>query len=295
VINTYNAALLLDPVNQPDRTSSSFNATSIQKSTSMIFADIKKTHSPGPFIILFFLVFCTFIPASVTAQFTQEKAIPRIFLVDTHGYASGQLSRIERENMFNRALNETYVGQLLLGNDSGSFISYGGFPLGLDNNPWPFCIDEDDFEIVESFIGKDVIIEFKTPRNSKFLSCSAIAVMISIDLVEDDYSHNETYLEGDLPVLGIDVAYGMEYGRITNAVKNKNTRREYHLTLQVGGRGNKFSHFVLTDHDLYDFAVTALKTAAMVKVHYKSRLNSQQARNRLLIKAIEIVDSNNED
>ena len=238
------------------------------------------------------LVLGMLIAASGTAQFIQNETISRLFLIDTHGYAAGQLSRIGRENMFNRTINKAYVGQLLLGNDSGSFVSYGGMPLGLDNNPWPFCIDEDDFDAIEDFIGKDVVIEFKTPRNSMFLSCSAIAEMISIDLVKAEQHFDETYLEGDTPVLGVDIAYGVEFGRITNAVKNKNTRRDYYLTLQVGGRGNKFSHFVITDHDLYDFAVTALKTGTMVKVHYKSRLNMRQARNRLLINGIEIVDSN---
>lgn len=256
----------------------------------MLFEHYKSFRPISPFVIGIVLASYLLIPVSGTAQLIQNKTISRAFLLDTHGYATGQLSRIERENMHNLTINRAYIGQLLLGNDSESSTTNVGLPLELDNNPWSFCIDEDDFDAIEDFIGKDVIVEFKTPRSSMFLSCSAIAEMISISLVTDENHHDETYLESNMPVLGMDAAYGVELGRITNTIKNKNISREYYLTLQVGGRGNRFSHFVITDHDLYDFAVTNLKVGTIVKVHYKKRLNSQQSRNRFLVKGIEIVD-----
>lgn len=45
----------------------------------------------------------------------------------------------------------------------------------------------------------------------------------------------------------------------------------YHMTLQIGRGGSNFHHFMINDHDLYDFAISALKNAALVKVHDSDR------------------------
>ncbi len=261
----------------------------------MITAVSRNNHFPG--FLLAVLVCCGALHSgSAAAQFLQDgQVIPAAPVVDTQGYAAGQLSRIGLQNKLNNAFNQAYAGQLLLGNGSGSFVSYGGFPLSLDNNPWPFCFDKDAFEMLKDYIGKDVVVEFKTPRRSSMLSCSAIAEFVAIYSVEENDAPDETALEGNISTFEIEVSHGVEYGRITNAVRNRSISRTYYLTVQVGGSGNKFSHFIMNDRDLYEFAVTSLKAAAMVKVHYSERLSGRGSRNRLYVKAIEIAGGNRED
>ncbi len=261
----------------------------------MITAASHKNNFSG---FLFTLLICCGIlhSGSATAQFFQDgQVIPMVPVVDTQGYASGQLSRIGLQNKFNNAFNQAYAGQLLLGNGSGLFVSYGGFPLNLDNNPWPFCFDKDEFDMLEEYIGKDVVVEFKTPRRSSMLSCSAIAEFVAIYPVEESDLPDETALEGSINTFEIEISRGVEYGRITNAVRNRSISRTYYLTVQVGGNGNKFSHFVMNDRDLYEFAVKSLKAAVMVKVHYSERLSGRGPRNRLYVKAIEIAGANRAD
>jgi len=241
------------------------------------------------FIILMFC--CAVLPGAVSAQLVQDgQLIPIAPVENTQGYASGQLSRIGLQNKLNSAFNQAYAGQLLLGVNSGSFISYGGFPLSLDNNPWLFCFDRDEFDMLEEHIGRNVVIEFKTPRRSSMLSCSAIAEITAIYPVEENDLPDAAAVEGSISTFELEVAHGVEYGRITNAVHNKSINRTYYMTIQVGGNGNKFSHFVMNDPDLYEFAVKNLKAMALVKVHYSERLSDRGPRNRLYVKTIEIVE-----
>ena len=216
--------------------------------------------------------------------------IPRTVVIDTHGYVSGQLSRIGRESTFNSVFSQIFIGQMLLGSHSASFITYGGLPLSLDANPWPFCFEKDDYELLEDYIGHDVIVEFKTPRSLALLSCSAIAEFVAIYPVDRYHAVDEPYLEGRIGTLDIEVSHGVEYGRITNAVKNESVSRQYYMTVQVSGSGNQFSHFITTDRKLYRYAVENLKSAAMVKIHYSGRLSGRNAFNRLHVRAIEVVD-----
>jgi hypothetical protein len=261
----------------------------------MMTAANKKNHFPG-FLFTILMFYGALVPGAAVAQLVQDgQIIPIAPVVDTQGYASGQLSRIGLQNKLNSAFNQAYAGQLLLGTNSGSFISYGGFPLSLDNNPWPFCFDKDEFEMLEEYIGRNVVVEFKTPRRSSMLSCSSIAEMTAIYSVEDNDLPDETAVEGSISTFEFEIAHGVEYGRITNAVRNKSISRTYYMTVQVGGSGNKFSHFVMNDRDLYEFAVKNLKAAALVKVHYSERLSGRGPRNRLYVTAIEIAGTNGGD
>lgn len=255
----------------------------------------KKNNLPA--FLLSILMFCgALLPGNAAAQLVQDgQIIPIAPVVDTQGYAAGQLSRIGLQNKLNSAFNQAYAGQLLLGVNSGSFISYGGFPLSLDNNPWLFCFDKDEFDMLEAYIGRNVVVEFKTPRRSSMLSCQAIAEMTAIYPVDENDLPDEAAVEGSISTFEFEVAHGVEYGRITNAVRNKSISRTYYMTVQVGGNGNKFSHFVMNDRDLYEFAVKNLKAATLVKVHYSERLSGRGPRNRLYVMAIEISGTSGGD
>ncbi|WP_292988811.1 hypothetical protein [Nitrosomonas sp.] len=217
----------------------------------------------------------------------------RSLIIDTKGYASGQLSRIGRQNTFNRALNSAYAGEVLLGHESASFISFGSLPQNLVTNPFQFCFEKEDFyETLEELVGYDVVIEYKTPRNNTLLSCSAINELVDIYLIDRNLPLEQLHLIGDIRTFEPEVSYGVEFGRITNVIKNKNAVRNYFMTMQIGESGDKFRHFAMDDRDLYEFAIKSLRMAAMVKVHYSERLANRNIfghRTRLFVSEIEIV------
>ncbi|SFK71844.1 hypothetical protein SAMN05216302_101350 [Nitrosomonas aestuarii] len=217
----------------------------------------------------------------------------RSLIIDTKGYASGQLSRVGRQNMFNRALNTAYAGEVLLGHESASFISFGSLPQNLVTNPFQFCFEKEDFyETLEELIGYDVVIEYKTPRNNTLLSCTAINELVDVYLIDRNIPLEQLHLIGDIRTFEPEVSYGVEFGRITNVIKNENAVRSYFMTMQIGESGNKFRHFVMDDRDLYEFAIKSLRMAAMVKVYYSERLANRNIfghRTRLFVSEIKIV------
>ena len=247
---------------------------------------IKKFCVPG--ITLFILSLILIANLVSTPLYSQS------LIIDTKGYASGQLSRIGRDNAFNRTLNTAYVGEVLLGHESASFISFGSIPQNLVTNPFQFCFEKEDFyATLEEIIGYDVVIEYKMPRSSALLSCSAFNELVEVYLVDKNILPKQTHFIGDIRTFEPEVSYGVEFGRITNVIKNKNLNRNYFMTMQIGKSGDKFRHFVMDDRDLYEFSVQALKMAAWVKVHYSERLANRNIyghRTRLFVSEIEIVD-----
>ncbi|SER49342.1 hypothetical protein SAMN05421690_103113 [Nitrosomonas sp. Nm51] len=217
-------------------------------------------------------------------------------IIDTKGYASGQLSRIGRENLSRRGLGVAYTGEILLGHDSASFISFGSLPQNLVTNPFRFCFEEDDFyDVLEELVGYDVVIEYKTPRSNTLLSCSAINELVDIYLVDKNISLTQAHLIGDIRTFEPEISYGVEFGRITNVIKNKNLMRNYFMTMQIGESGDKFRHFVMDDRDLYHFAIEGLRMGALVKVHYSERLANRNIfghRTRLFVSEIEVTGRN---
>ncbi len=210
-------------------------------------------------------------------------------IFDTRGYASGQLSKLSRERTFSSAV----VGEVFLGNESASFISIGNQPPGLVNNPWRFCIDEDEYEELEELLGRNIVIKYKMPRRSSLLNCSAKHELLEIYPVIKDQTLDETQFVGDIRTFAQEVSYGVEFGRITNAIKNKNRSRSYFMTLQVGNNGNRFRHFVTDDPETYEFAVASLRMAAKVRIHFSDRLSTRTiygATVRSFISEIEIVE-----
>jgi hypothetical protein len=211
-------------------------------------------------------------------------------LITTEGYASGQLSRVNRDKNVTRA----YVGEISLGHESMTFISIGNQPPSLVTNPWQFCFEKDRYEEIENLIGNDVILEFKTPKNNSLLSCSSVNELVEIYPVIQNQPLEQKHFIGNIHTMDSEIAHGVEFGRITNLINNRGTNRSYFMTIQVGTGGSKFRHFVIDDHDLYDFAVTVLKNAAIVKVHYSDRLTSfanfYGLGSRSVVSEIEIVD-----
>jgi len=199
------------------------------------------------------------------------------FLHTTEGYVSGQLSRISP-----------------LGHESMTFISLGNQPPNLVSNPWQFCFEKDRYEELENLIGNDVVLEFKTPKNNSLLSCSSVNELVAVYPVIQNQPLEQKHFVGNIYTMDREISHGVEFGRITNLIKNKGANRSYFMTIQVGTGGSKFRHFIIDDHELYDFVITALKNATIVKVHYSDRLASITSfyglGSRSVVSEIEAVD-----
>lgn len=212
------------------------------------------------------------------------------FITDTRGYVSGRLSTVNLERSFNSA----YVGELLLGQDSSTFISSENQPPdSFFSNPWRFCFDEDRYDEIEALIGRNVVVEFKTPKSNALLSCSATHELLAIYPVDKKQTLEQTQLVGSILSTDPEISRGVEFGRITNVIENKYSFRTYSMTIQIGSGGNQFRHFIMNDPDLFDFAVNCLKMATMVRVHYSERysVSNRSGVNAMsYVSKIEVVD-----
>jgi hypothetical protein len=220
---------------------------------------------------LFLLLFLILISGQVSAQLSwNPSGTSGPVIIDTKGYTYGQLNKISRERSFNDAI----VGEVLLGHGgSSAFVSFGNQPPDLVTNPWRFCIDEDHYEELEKLIGRYVVLIHKTPKQSSLLSCSAANELVEIYPVDDYQPFDLTQIEGSKVTLSPEISSGVESGIITNVIKSRQINRHYFLTVQLGGSGSQFRHFVINDPDLFDFAIESLKMAVKLRLHYVDRLS----------------------
>lgn len=203
------------------------------------------------------------------------------FLMAAEGYVYGQLSNVRQE----RSINKAYVGEISLGHES--FSNIGSTHL------WQFCFEKNRYEEIESFIGKNVVVEFKFPKSNDLLSCAQPNELLEIYTVDQDFSWEQKHFIGNIHTSDPEVSSGVKVGRITNLTRDKNVSRIYYMTLQIGRGGSNFHHFMIDDLDLYDFAINALKNAALVKVHYSDRRSYGNAYGlglRSVVAEIEVID-----
>lgn len=203
------------------------------------------------------------------------------FLMTAEGYVYGQLSNVRREN----SINQVYVGEISLGHES---LSNPG-----STSLWYFCFEKNRYEEIENFIGRNVVVEFTFPRSSDLLSCTQTNELQEIYPANQDFLWEQKHFIGDIHTSDSEVSRGVKIGRITNLTKNKDVSRIYYMTLQIGRSGSSFHQFMIDDHDLYDFAISALKNAALVKVHYSDRRSYGNAYGlgfRSVVAEIEVID-----
>jgi hypothetical protein len=230
--------------------------------------------------LLFLLLILALIP---------ELVFSRLFIINSNGYVSGRLSGVSLE----RAFNHAYIGEVTLGRDSITFMSYGNQPHNLVTNPWQFCFEKDRYDEIKSYIGQNIVLEFKTPKSTSLLSCSAINELVAVYPVDEYQALEQTHLIGDIRTNNPEIAKGIEFGRIVNVIKNRGSYRNYFMTIQIGGGGSKFRHFVMEDPDLFAFSIKSLKTAAITKIHYSERhtlSNSSGLNSMSFVSEIEIID-----
>lgn len=214
-----------------------------------------------------------------------QQGIAGPMLMAAEGYIYGQLSRIHQDKTTTRA----FVGEVSLGHDSQLLIGANGPSI----NSWQFCFEKEQYEEIKKFIGKNVIVEFVFPKRNSLLSCPSINEFQEIYPVYQDLVWEQKHYIGNIHASDPEVSWGIEYGRITNLTKDLRMNRVYYMTLQVGASGNKFHHFMIDDHDLYEFAISVLRNAAMIKVGYSDRRsygNRFGFGSRSIVSEIEIID-----
>ena len=230
---------------------------------------ITKTLSSANYLFLFLSLILISSQISAQSAWTSSGSSGPV-IINTKGYTYGQLSKISRERSFGDAI----VGEVLLGHGgSSAFVSFGNQPPGLVTNPWRFCIDEDHYEALEKLIGSYVVLTHKTPKRSSFLSCSAANELVEVYPVDEYQPLDLTQIEGSKVTLSPEISSGVESGLITNVITSREINRNYFVTVQLGGSGSQFRHFVINDPDLFDFAIESLKMAVKVRLHYNDRLS----------------------
>lgn len=197
----------------------------------------------------------------------------RSLIIDTKGYVSGQLSRVNLDANQSGVFGKVYIGEILLGHDSATFISLGNQPQGLVANPWRFCFEKDEYDEIEDLIGNDVVLEFKTPRKGSLLSCTSANELVDIYPANNYPTLEPTHVTGAIRTTDPQISHGVEFGRVVNVIKNNDLFNIYFMTIQVGSGGSQFRHFIIDNTDLFDFAIQSLQAAAMVKVHYSDRFS----------------------
>ncbi len=221
--------------------------------------------------------------------FTSGNIFAGSLVIDTKGYTSGQLSKLNRERTF----GDTIVGEILLGNESVTLQNLNNQSVNLVTNPWRFCFNEDHYDELEELIGNHVVVEYRTPKSSRLLSCSATNELLAISPVTEDYNLEIKQFVGNISTFDREVSHGVEFGRITNLIHNKDSFRSFFMTIQVGNGGDRFRHFVIDDSDLFEFAVENLKIANRVKIHYSDRLSTRTFDRQVIksfVSEIEVID-----
>ena len=222
----------------------------------------------------------------------------RSLIIDTKGYVSGQLSRVKLDANQSGVFGKVYIGEILLGHDSATFISLGNQPEGLVANPWRFCFEKDEYDEVEELIGNDVVLEFKTPRKNTLLSCTSANELVEVYPANDGQILEPTHVIGAIRTTDPQISHGVEFGRVVNVIKNNDLFNIYFMTMQVGSGGSQFRHFIIDNTDLFDFAIQSLQAAAMVKVHYSDRFSRKNLfglSSMSYVSEIEMVDQGNID
>ena len=230
------------------------------------------------------------------ADFGIHHRFAKSTIIRTEGYVSGQLSSANLDKNQNSAFGRVYIGEILLGHNSATFISLGNQPKDLVTNPWRFCFEKDEYEEIENLLGNDVVLEFKTPRKNALLSCTSTNELVTVYPSNDEQVLEQTHLIGTIRTSSPETSHGVEFGRIINVIKNRAAFNIYFMTIQVGNGGSKFRHFIMDDTDLFDFAVKSLQASAMVKVHYSERFSRRNLfglRSMSYVSEIEMVNQDN--
>lgn len=177
------------------------------------------------------------------------------------GYRMGMISQFSVTGM----LNKTGEGQMLMGRMSSPYIKTRkcgeGDTCTETINPWYFSMDKNDAHHMQPYTGEYVWVGYNQAQ-------------VKSPLYDTDYLITQI---GDIQPKEISVCVdpnadgsrseGVRVGRIVKTSMRGHISKTGEILIQQGNAGNQFKNLSISD-SIYDCAVTALKSAKKVKVHY---------------------------
>ncbi|MFA6028421.1 MAG: hypothetical protein WC969_01070 [Elusimicrobiota bacterium] len=176
------------------------------------------------------------------------------------GYRMGVLSKFSVKGMFKKSGE----GELLLGQDSS--VAYDG--TGDDRkmiNPWAFSSDESQAPDIQKYRGQFVVVKYHQVQIPDFTQRETDYNLVEIAPV-DTTAKPKTACESD--VKGRD-SEGFRVARIVKASYKGLNKKSYEIMLQVGGSGNEFQEMSVSSEEMYQCALSWLKSGGKATVWYR--------------------------
>lgn len=178
------------------------------------------------------------------------------------GYRVGQITKFSVKGL----ANKTGEGQMLMGRESTPYIitySCGeGSTCRKRINPWHFSMLQRDAHLMKPFAGEYVWVQYNQAQvKSPMYDTDYLITQIGkIDRTTQIKSCSDPNASGSK-------SEGVRVGRIVKASMKGTFSETGEIMIQVGNAGNQFKKMSVTD-SMFQCAVTALKTAQKVKIHY---------------------------
>lgn len=178
------------------------------------------------------------------------------------GYRVGMISKFSVKGL----MNKTGEGQMLMGRESTPYIvTYkcgDGDTCRKTINPWYFSMDKKDSHLMKPFAGEYVWVQYNQAQ-VKSPMFDTDYLITQIGNIKRD-TQLKTCVD---PNVDGSKSEGVRVGRIVKASMKGVMSKTGEVMVQLGNAGNQFKNMSVTD-TMYDCAVTALKSAKKVKVHY---------------------------
>lgn len=178
------------------------------------------------------------------------------------GYRVGMITKFSVKGL----MSKTGEGQMLMGRESTPYVvtySCGdGDTCRKTINPWYFSMQQQDAHLMQPYAGEYVWTQYNQAQvKSPLYDTDYLITQIGkIDRVTPVRACVDKTASGAK-------SEGVRVGRIVKASMKGHMSKTGEIMIQVGNAGNQFKNMSVTK-EMYDCAVTALKSAKKVKVHY---------------------------
>lgn len=176
------------------------------------------------------------------------------------GARAGDLTKLSLKGF---PMFKTGEGELQLGRESGRAAADKS--QSNEENPWKFSTKTGMADDAQNLIGDAVVIDYKAP----FLTFSWFGDtkyrVTNIGTMDTTTKPEQC---GDPGASGGMKSDGQRVGRIVKATTKGTIFITHEISIQIGSSGNQFIDMSIPDNDLYDCAMTFLRTGTMVRVHY---------------------------
>lgn len=177
------------------------------------------------------------------------------------GYRMGMISKFSVKGLFSK----TGEGQMLMGRESSPYIiqtDCGDSKCSKTINPWYFSMVGEDAPLMTPFSGSYVWVQYNQAQiKSPLYDTDYLITKIgNIDRNTPVRTCTDRNADGSR-------SEGVRVGRIVKASMRGHMSKTGEIMMQVGNAGNQFKNMSVSE-SMYKCAVSVLKTAQKVKVHY---------------------------